>query len=68
MELSHKEITKSVRNVYLRSKLQNRKRGRPNMRWIDSIKEAIDMCLQDLSRAVENRTLWSLLIHRVTRS
>ena len=35
----------------------SRKRGRPNMRWIDSIKEAIHMSLWELSRAVEDRTL-----------
>ena len=29
----------------------SRKRGRPNMRWIDSIKEAIGMSLQELNRA-----------------
>ena len=40
------------------------KRGRPNMRWIDSIKEAIGMSLQKLSRVVEDRALWTL-IHRV---
>lgn len=28
----------------------------------DSIKEAIDMCLQDLSRAVKDRTLWTLFL------
>lgn len=32
--------------------------GRPNMKWIDSIKEAIGMSLQELHRAVEDRTLW----------
>ena len=41
----------------------SRKRGRPNRRWTDCIKEAIGLCLQELSRAVEDRTL----IHRVTR-
>ena len=46
----------------------SRKRGRPNMRWIDSIEEAIGMSLQELSRAVEDRTLWTSLIHRVARS
>lgn len=34
----------------------SRKRGRPNVRWIDSLKEAIGMSLQELSRAVD-RTL-----------
>lgn len=35
----------------------NRKEGRPNMRWSDSMKEAIGMRLHKLSRAVEDRTL-----------
>ena len=33
----------------------SRKTGRPNMRWVNSIKEAIGMSLQELSRAVEDR-------------
>lgn len=46
----------------------NRKRASPNMRWMDSIKEAIGMRLQELSLAVEDRTLWTSLIHGVIRS
>ena len=34
----------------------SRKRGRANMRWIDSVKESIGMSLQALSRTVEDRT------------
>ena len=34
----------------------SRKRGRPNMRWTDSIKEATGVSLQLLSRAVGDRT------------
>ena len=32
-----------------------RKRGRPNKRWIDSIREDMDMKLQELNRLVNNR-------------
>ena len=46
----------------------SRKGGRPNRRWIDSIKKARGMSAQELSRAVEDRTLWTSLIHRVARS
>ena len=46
----------------------SRKRGRPHMRWIDFIEEAIGMRLQELSRAVEDRTSWTALIHMVSRS
>ena len=31
------------------------KKGIPNVKWIDSIKEAIGVSLQELSRAVEKR-------------
>lgn len=33
-----------------------RERGRPNMRRIDFINKAIGLCLQELSRASEDRT------------
>lgn len=46
----------------------SRKIGRPNMRWISSIKEAIGRSLQKLCRAVEDWTFWSSLIHRVSKS
>lgn len=38
------------------------------MRWIGFMKQAIGMSLQELTRAVEDKTLWISLIHRVTRS
>lgn len=40
----------------------SKKRGKPNLRGIDSIKEAIDAILQELSRAAEDRTSWTSLI------
>lgn len=44
------------------------KRGRPNRRWIESIKEAIGTRLRELSKAGEDGTWWTLLIYRVSRS
>ena len=38
-----------------------------NVRWIDSLWEAIGISLQELNRAVEDRTLWTSLIHGVPR-
>ena len=46
----------------------SRERGRPARKGTDSIKEATSMSLQGLSRAVEDRTLWTPFIHRVARS
>lgn len=45
----------------------SRKRRIPNIRWTDSIREATDVSLQELSSAVEDGTLWTSLIHRVAR-
>ena len=33
------------------------RKRRPNMRWIDFIKETSDLSLQELSRAVEDRII-----------
>lgn len=46
----------------------SRKRERSNMRWVDSIKEAESMNLQELSRAAENRALWTSLIPGVKQT
>ena len=45
-----------------------RKRGRANTRWTGSLKETTSLRLQELSRAVEDRTFWRWLIHRVAIS
>lgn len=55
------------KTVLLEKITGSRKRGRPNVSWIGSTKETRGMNLQVLSRAVEDRTLWLSLIHRVIR-
>lgn len=51
----------------LRKMEGSRKRGRARKRWINSLKEATGMSLQELSRAVEDTTWWTSLIHKVTK-
>ena len=43
----------------------SRKRGRPDMRWVDSLKVTTDISLQKQSGAVEDTTFWGLYIHGV---
>lgn len=53
----------SLEKIVIWEKIEcSRKRGIPNMKLVDSIKEAIGMSLQEMSRAVEDRTLWTSLI------
>lgn len=49
-------------------KIEGGGKGRSNRRWTDSIKEATGVSLQEPSRAVEDRTLWTSLTHRVVGS
>ena len=46
----------------------SRKRGRPNMRWLNCTKKAIGVSLKEVSRAIEGRTLWTSLIRRIAKS
>mgnify|MGYP006951424300 CR=1 FL=1 len=45
------------KTVILGKTESSRKRGKPNMRWTDSIKGAISMNIQGHSRAIRDRTL-----------
>lgn len=44
----------------------SRKKGRPNLKWIYSVKEATTLSLQGLNKAVNDRIFWRSLIHRVS--
>ena len=56
----------SLEKTIMLGKLEgNKRRGRPNTRWINSIKEATDANLKVLSSATENKTCWRSLIYRV---
>jgi hypothetical protein len=45
----------------------HRKQGKPWMWWLDSIKEATGLRLEDLREAVQDRKKWSMLVEEKTR-
>ena len=69
LDILLKHFSKLFLNLAILGKGESsRRRGRPNVRWTDSIKAAIGVCLQELRRTVEDRTSSTSLTHRVTRS
>jgi len=46
----------------------HRKQGKPRMQWLDSIKEATGLRLEDLIEAVQDRKKWRTLVEEKTRN
>ena len=43
-------------------------RGRQRMRWLDGIRDSMDMSLSELQEMVMDREAWRAAIHRVTKT
>jgi hypothetical protein len=56
------------RDIILGQVAGHKKQGKPRIRWLDSIKEATGLRLEDLKEAVQDRKKWRALVEEKTRN
>jgi hypothetical protein len=56
------------RDIMLGQVEGHRKEGKPQMQWLDSMKEATGLRLEDLREAVQDRKKWRMQVEEKARN
>jgi len=68
MRTKRREKLSLERDIMLGHVEGHKKQRKPRMRWLDSIKEATGLLLEDLREAVQDRKKWRTLVEEKTRN
>ena len=58
----------SLEKTLMLGKIESRRRGRPRIRWLDSVTNSMDMNLSRLQEIVEDREAWCAAGHGIAKS